>query len=288
MKTVLVTGCSSGIGFATALAFARKGFRVIATVRNMEKANTLQKIASEEKINIDIRQLDVTHDHSIQSFVNNILNDYKNIDILINNAGSGLLGTSEQTSLSQAHEIMNINFFGTWCMTKAILPSMRLNKSGRIISVTSIGGVIGQPFNDVYCAAKFAVEGMMESLAPVVKRLGIHVSLVEPGPVNSEFISSTLIKSPELRADLENDYKLMLDSYSQATKSAFSQLAQTPDEIAKIILEIAEVKSPHFRYQTSEISQKIASLKFADPTGNQVINLSGSRLPEVVREIEYN
>lgn len=288
MKTVLITGCSSGIGCSTALLFARKGFRVIATMRNLEKANALQKRLAEENMSIDIRQLDVTQDRFIQSFVKNILHDYKKIDVLINNAGSGLLGTLEQTSLSQAQEIMNTNFFGAWCMTKAILPSMRSNKAGHIISVTSIGGVIGQPFNDAYCAAKFATEGMMESLAPVLKRLGIHVSLIEPGPVNSEFVSSTLNKSSELSSDLECDYRTMLDSYSQATKNAFSQFAQSPDDIAKIILDVAMDKSPCFRYQTSEVSRKMASLKFVDPTGNQVIAATGSRLPDLVRQIELS
>lgn len=282
MKSVLITGCSSGIGFSTALEFACKGFQVIATVKNPEKADVLKSIATEEKLPIDIRQLDVTQDHAIQTFVKNILDEYKKIDILINNAGSGLLGTLEQTSLSAAQEIMNINFFGTWRMTKAILPDMRLRKSGRIISVTSIGGVIGQPFNDAYCAAKFAVEGMMESLAPVLKRFGIHVSLVEPGPVNSKFVSSTLDKSPELCDELECDYRAMLDSYSQATQQAFSQFAQTPDDIAKVIFRIATDQLPCFRYQTSDLSAKIASLKLLDPTGNQVIQLSGSRLPETI------
>ena len=146
---------------------------------------------------------------------------YNNIDILINNAGSGFLGTLEQTSLSQAQEIMDVNFFGVWRLTQAVLPSMRKNKSGHIISITSVGGIMGQPFNDAYCAAKFAVEGMMESLAPVVKRFGVNVSLVEPGPVSSEFVDCALSKIPNLHSDLENDYKAMLDSYYQVTTNTF-------------------------------------------------------------------
>ena len=282
MKTVLITGCSSGIGLSTALEFARNGFQVIATMRNLDKAAKLQKIAEDENLAIDIKQLDVTQVDLIGSFIENILDEYKKLDVLINNAGAGLLGTLEQTSLAEAQAVMNINFFGTWNMTKAVLPSMRSNKAGRIISVTSMGGVMGQPFNDIYCAAKFAVEGMMESLAPVLKRLGIHISLVEPGPVNSEFASSTLDNSPELRVDLQKDYKSMLDSYCEGAKVAFSRFAQSPDEVAKIMVEIAKDASPSLRYQTSEISKKIASTKFADPTGNQCVALSGSRLPEVI------
>src|SRR3990167_2866528 len=275
MKAILITGASTGIGYATALSFARAGFQVIATMRNLNKNKTLQENIKQEGLNIDIRQLDVTDDHSAETLVNDILNKYQKIDILINNAGFGFLGTLEQTSLSQAQEIMDVNFFGVWRLTQAVLPSMRKNKSGHIISITSVGGVIGQPFNDAYCAAKFAVEGMMESLAPVVRHFGIQVSLVEPGPVNSDFVSSTLNKSPDLHFDLENDYRTMLDSYSQATRNAFTQLAQSPDDIAKCLLEIATEEQAHFKYQTSEISKKIANLKFTDSTGNQVIALSG-------------
>ena len=273
--TILITGCSSGIGLAAALAFARQGFQVIATMRNLDKSNTLKTCMHEENLDIDIRQLDVTDEASIQLLIHKILEKYKKIDILLNNAGAGFLGTLEQTSLSQAQEIMDVNFFGTWRLTQAVLPGMRINRSGHIISVTSVGGIFGQPFNDAYCAAKFAVEGMMESLAPVVKQFGIQVSLVEPGPVNSEFVSTVRSKNQNLAID---DYAEMLQSYSQSTMDVFAQFAQTPEEIAKIILEIATDKSADFRYQTSEISKRIAKMKFADSTGNQVIALTESRL----------
>ncbi len=282
MKTVLITGCSSGIGFATALSFAKQGFHVIATMRNLDKSKRLQNKAQAEHLNIDIRQLDVTDESSTQSLIDNIINDYKNIDILINNAGSGFLGTLEQTSLSQAQEIMDVNFFGVWRVTKAILPHMRKNKSGHIISITSVGGIIGQPFNDAYCAAKFAIEGMMESLAPVVNRFGIQVSLIEPGPVNSEFITSTLSKSLDLNLDLQNDYKEMLEAYTEATQNVFAQFAESPEEIAAFILAVATSKPASFRYQSSELSKTIANLKFVDPTGNQAVAFSGSRLPEII------
>lgn len=282
MKTVLITGSSSGVGFATALSFAREGYCVIATMRNLEKSDLLQIAIKTENLSIDIRQLDITNEHSIQKIVKNVLEDYAAIDILINNAGSGFLGTLEQTSLSDAQNVMDVNFFGVWRLTQAVLPSMRQNKQGHIISITSVGGVIGQPFNEAYCAAKFAVEGLMESLAPVVKRFSVSVSLVEPGPIHSDFIESTLKKSPSLDIDLVKDYQSMFDSYSEATKNAFLQFGQTPDEIAKVLLKIAKSENPDFRYQTSDISKKIAKIKFSDPTGNEIIALSGSRLPEKV------
>jgi NAD(P)-dependent dehydrogenase (short-subunit alcohol dehydrogenase family) len=281
MQTVLITGSSSGVGSAAALAFAKAGFQVIATLRNVEKGHVLKLKAQQEGLNIDIRQLDITDENSVTTAVNNILQDYKRIDVLINNAGTGYLGTLEQTSLAEAQSVMDVNFFGVWRLTQAVLPGMRQNKSGRIISITSVGGVIGQPFNDAYCAAKFAVEGFMESLAPVVKRFGIQVSVIEPGPINSEFVSSTLNNSPKLAAELEADYSAMFESYMAATKNTFAQLAQMPQEIAEVLLTAALANEPNFRYQTSETSKKIAALKLVDSTGNQVIALTGSRLPEI-------
>jgi short-subunit dehydrogenase len=122
----------------------------------------------------------------------------------------------------------------------------------------------------------------MESLAPVAQRLGIQVSLVEPGPVSSEFVSTTLDTSPTLSDALEKDYAIMLASYAESTKNAFAQLAQTPNDIAKILLEIATAEKAHFRYQTSAQGKKAAELKFVDTTGNTTIELVGSRLPAAI------
>src|SRR3990167_242727 len=252
MKTVLMTGTSSGIGYEAALVFARAGYQVVATMRNLDKKHTPQEIAIQEKLNINIKKLDVTNEQSVQKVVNDLLQNNGRIDILINNAGAGFLGALEQTTLSQIQDMMDVNFFGTCRLVKAVLPSMRKGKSGRIISISSVGGVSGHPFNDAYCAAKFAVEGLMESLAPVAKRFGVQISLVEPGPVNSDFVSSTLHKSPELSAELE-------------------EIGQTPTEIANILLEVASAEKPQLRYQTSELSHKMVGLKLVDPTGNKTI-----------------
>jgi short-subunit dehydrogenase len=280
METVLITGTSSGIGYETAILFAKKGYRVIATMRNLLKAQALQKIIANESLNITIKHLDVSDNKSIELVVNEIIQKYGHLDILINNAGAGFLGTLEQTTLSQAQEIMDVNFFGVWRLTQAVMPFMRKNKLGHIISVSSIGGLIGQPFNDAYSAAKFAVEGLMESLAPVVKKFGIHVSLIEPGPVNSDFVSSLKQISPALTEDLMYDYQPMLGAYLNATGAAFAQSAQNPEDIAEVILEAAMSKQPCLRYQTSELYKKFAGIKLADITGNQVIALTGSRLSE--------
>ncbi|WP_165474797.1 SDR family oxidoreductase [Legionella nagasakiensis] len=281
MKIVFITGASSGIGCAAALDFARAGCHVIAGVRQISKGAYLEECARVENLNLTLASIDVTDDQSVHSAIESIISRYKKIDILINNAGAGFLGTMEQTTLEQAQQVMNVNFFSVWRVTQAVFPTMRKNRSGRIITITSIGGLVGQPFNDAYCAAKFAIEGMMESLAPVAQRLGIHISLVEPGPVNSEFVDKTLQKAPELPSELEHDYRACLESYKQASVQSFANFGQTPGEISKQLLVIASANRPDFRYQTSNLSRKVAAIKLADTQGNQVLKFAGSRLPEM-------
>src|SRR5207244_5542894 len=138
----------------------------------------------------------------------------------------------------------------------------------RIISVTSIGGLIGQPFNDAYCAAKFAVEGWM---APVVKRLGIHVSVIEPGPVNTEFVAAVRASAAG-RAELESEpYRPLLAAYIAGTQEAFATVGQTGDDVAAVIVEAATAESPHLRYVPSEVVRGLVARKYVDPTGDTVL-----------------
>ena len=164
-RTALVTGASSGIGLETAVALSLAGFEVVATMRNLARREHLDARADGAGVTLDIRELDVQSQPSVLACIKAVLERYGQIDLLVNNAGSGYLGAMEQTSDATLQRVMDVNFFGVWRLTQAVLPSMRRAGSGHIISVTSIGGLLGQPFNDAYCALKFAVEGFMESLA---------------------------------------------------------------------------------------------------------------------------
>lgn len=119
---------------------------------------------------------------------------------------------------------MDVNFYGVCRVTQAVIPQMRAARAGRIISVTSIGGLIGQPFNDAYCAAKFAVEGLMESLAPVLRRFGIHVSLIEPGPIHTEFVANVdpSVQALNQRVGPDDEYRPLIDAYRRATQEVFA------------------------------------------------------------------
>ena len=146
----LVTGTSSGIGLETSIALAKAGFTVVATMRNLERSATLREKAKEVGVELDIRKLDITSDQDAEGCISSILTDHGAIDLLVNNAGSGFVGTLEQLSLEDIHEVLQVDFIGTARITKLVLPHMREYRTGRVLSITSVGGVVGQPFNDAY------------------------------------------------------------------------------------------------------------------------------------------
>ncbi len=277
-SVALVTGTSSGIGLFTAVQLAQAGFSVVATMRNPAKAGALQAEAAAAGVELDVRALDVQDAASITACVNGVLGDYGRIDLLVNNAGSGFLATFEETTFEQLTQVMDVNFYGVWRVTEAVFPHMRRAGSGRIITNTSIGGLIGQPFNDAYCAAKFAVEGFMESLAPVASRLGVHVSIVEPGPVNTEFVATVrekLVQGAPTEASAA--YATMRDSYLAASSQVFA-MAQTGADVARVMVEAATAEKPHLRYVTSDLVRGIAGRKYVDLTGDSIVAMTGARL----------
>lgn len=271
----LVTGTSSGIGLSTAVALAKAGYQVVATMRNLDKRNHLEELARQENVEVDLQHLDVQDQHSVQTTIDYVIKKYGKIDLLVNNAGAGFVGTTEQTSIDEVRQVMDVNFISVWRMTQAVLPLMRTAGRGHIISVSSIGGLVGQPFNDAYCAAKFAVEGMMESLAPVVSGMGIRISVIEPGPVNTKFVENVGgVGNAEESADEADAYAEALSSYLQAVRGRFATGGQTPDDIASVIVEAARAEQPHFRYQTSDFIKNVVASKFVDPSGDQQLQMS--------------
>jgi NAD(P)-dependent dehydrogenase (short-subunit alcohol dehydrogenase family) len=273
----LITGTSTGIGLATAVALAKAGYTTVATMRDTARAGALQERAAAEGVTVELERLDVTDQGSIDAAISAVIDRHERIDVLVNNAGSGFLGTVEQTSTEDARRVFDVDFFGVWSMTKAVLPHMRAAGSGRIINIASVGGIAGQPFNDAYCAAKFAVEGLSEALAPVARRLGIHVSVIEPGAVNTSFVDTVASAAAPLFADSEDPYRPLLDSYLAATREHF-EAGQTGDDVAEVIVKALSDDPPHMRYQTSRTARLLAKAKFADPDGDATVEFVGSRL----------
>ncbi len=187
-KVALVTGSSSGIGLSTAVELALNGYRVVATMRNLENRGRLEDAAQKAGVGdrLDLRRLDITEVESLSGAVEAIVRDHGRIDVLVNNAGFSSAGFAEDMQMHELRDQLETNFFGNVAMTKAVLPVMRKQKSGHIIQVSSVTGRAAPPMIGGYSASKFALEGWSEALRIEVHSLGIRVVLVEPGSYDTD------------------------------------------------------------------------------------------------------
>lgn len=267
---VLITGCSSGIGLAAAVEFARNGFTTVATMRDLAKADPLRAALAAAGASADIRLLDVDDPMSVGAAVAAVTADHGQIDIVVSNAGVAADGTLEELSLDDIRAVFETNFFGTVSLFKAVLPSMRERGNGRLIAVSSVAGALGQPFNDAYCASKQALEGLLESLHPVAAQVGVHVSVVEPGPVLGQFVQHGA--APSERA-AGGPYAAARARFQAVQEGGYAG-AQTPTEIAEVLVQVARAEVPVFRHQTSEGVSKLVGVKLKDLTGERLTGLT--------------
>ncbi len=273
-RVALVTGTSSGIGLHTAVGLARAGLHVVATVRNPARADPLRAAAAAADVDIEIAALEVTDATQAQRCVQDVLDRHARLDVLVNNAGRGRVGPLEQLDDGALQEQLDVNYLAVARLTRLVLPIMRAAGHGRIVTVTSVGGVVGQPFADAYCAAKFAVEGLMQSLAPVAARFGVDVCVVEPAAVASDFVANTGAQLPGDEAAEPaagtDPYARLLAAYLLRTATAFSA-AQTPEDAAAAVVEAATTDTPRFRTQTSDTASAFAGLSLRDLNGGAVL-----------------
>ncbi|KAM6042650.1 retinol dehydrogenase 8-like isoform 1-T1 [Theristicus caerulescens] len=276
-KTVLITGCSSGIGLALAVRLARdkqRRFRVIATMRNVGRSGALAAAAGPALgRTLEIKQLDVCDEGSIRACLDSIPG--RHVDVLVSNAGVGMAGPLECQSLAAMQSLMDTNFFGLVRLVKEVLPDMKRRRGGHIVVISSIMGLQGIVFNDIYAASKFAVEGFCESLVVQALRFNVaapspgRISLVEPGPVMTEF-EAKLYEEAE-RADYSRTdpetADIFTNLYLRNSKDVFASLGQTPEDIAEHTLRVIEAAQPPFRHQTNAAYTPMAALKHADPSG---------------------
>jgi NAD(P)-dependent dehydrogenase (short-subunit alcohol dehydrogenase family) len=232
MASVLITGSSSGIGRATALAFGRAGHRVHATMRDLKRGDELRKTAEEEKLPISISTLDVDSDSSVRDGVARIIRESGPIDVLVNNAGFAPIGSVEETPLGVFRAVMETNYFGVIRCIQAVLPSMRERRSGCIINVSSISGRIAMAPMTPYQASKFALEGMSEGLAQEVKPFNIRVAIVEPGIIDTP--------AARLIADYHSHSSYPHERRFAALFTGSLQTERPASMVGQTILEIAE------------------------------------------------
>jgi NAD(P)-dependent dehydrogenase (short-subunit alcohol dehydrogenase family) len=244
-KVAVVTGSSSGIGYATAFQLARNGYLTFATMRNPEKGSDLIGAAKNEGLPIEVEQLNITDPDSINDFMTRINKTVGRIDVLVNNAGYWLIGALEDLSIREIQDQLDTNLLGTIRVTRQVLPLMRERKSGTIVNVTSALGRFGLPAMSGYVASKFALEGITESLAYEVAPFGIKVILIEPGVVKTKVKDNSVVGRRAIRND--SPYSSMLGSFNAAFNVLWEN-ASTSDQVAATILQAISSPEPKLRY----------------------------------------
>ncbi|MGA8163618.1 MAG: SDR family oxidoreductase [Waddliaceae bacterium] len=266
-KIVLITGSSRGIGRKTAIALAEQGHRVYASMRRPSPQTEFSEVSKESKQNIFVKTLDVIDKRSIEKTVEEIMEEAGRVDVVINNAGHGLLGPIELVTEKEIHEQFDVNVYGVIRVIQAVLPIMRRQKSGHVINISSIGGIVSNPFLGVYCATKHALEALSASLAATVFPWNIKVTVVQPAATATEF-GKVLFQT---EAGEGNPYRESCEQYRSELLDRLEE-GQPPEEIADLIAEIIQLKHPRFRYQTNERGISLAKQFVTDPSGDDWLN----------------
>jgi NAD(P)-dependent dehydrogenase (short-subunit alcohol dehydrogenase family) len=253
MRSVLITGTSSGIGRATAVVLASRGWHVFATMRNVEKRSLLEQALKEADVQnaVEIEQLDVLSHASIQAAAGSILSRTGNeLDAVVHNAGVAAAGALEDVPEAELRRVMDTNFFGVLGLTRALLPAFRSQGHGRIVIVSSEAAFLGQPANAIYCASKWAIEGWAESIVFELEPFGIEVSLIEPGPYRTEIWKSTARIQPQ-----GSPYRSWVQQVFRAGDAHAASMARDQKEVALVIAGALEARRPRFRYPVGPLAR---------------------------------
>jgi NAD(P)-dependent dehydrogenase (short-subunit alcohol dehydrogenase family) len=244
---VLITGTSSGIGRAIASAFAAKGFEVFGTSRNPQR--------NEPIAGVELLPLDVSDQASVTSAVSTVIQRAGRIDVLVNNAGVGVFGAAEESSIAQAQELFDTNFFGLIRVTNEVLPYLRAQRSGRIINISSVLGFLPAPYGALYAASKHAVEGYSESLDHETREFGVRVSLVEPGYTDTAFDANGADPDSPIES-----YRALREHVKEGLIKAV-RAGDDPSVVAKVVLRAATSRTPKLRYPAGPLARQLTVLK---------------------------
>ena len=279
VRVALVTGSSSGLGLALSVALAREGYATVATMRDPARGDALRAAAAEAGVELDVRALDVTDTDSVAACTAGAIADHGRLDVLVNNAGAGFVRTTEQATEADIRANLDVNLMGVIRCTKAVIGHMRERRSGHVINVTSVGGLVGQPFNEIYCAAKFAVEGYTEALASYVQpHFGVRFTAVEPGGISSAFAASALAHFQASGGMIDDEYRPLLERYiggAEARRTSAERsgtpIFQTPEEVAAVVLACLAADEPPVRVRTSDWAETLCETKTGlDPDGRKL------------------
>jgi NAD(P)-dependent dehydrogenase (short-subunit alcohol dehydrogenase family) len=240
-KTWFITGSSQGIGLTLVKKLLAQGYNVAATARNL---STLQKAVGSDSSQFLPLKVDLANEESVASAVRSALDHFQSIDVLVNNAGYGLIGGIEETSHEEVKAIFDVNVFGLLHVTRAVLPHMRAAGFGHIFNISSVFGLISGAGWGIYCGTKFAVEGLSEALAQEVKKFGINTTLIEPGYVRTNFLSSGSVVTPQnpIKAYGEID-----EERRKHREDIPGNQIGDPQKIADVIIQTAHTTEPPLR-----------------------------------------
>jgi short-subunit dehydrogenase len=253
MKTVIITGSTSGIGEACVKIFLKNSWKVIATGRNIEKLEKLKGLGA------DIFKLDVTKQVDINNLITHIVNSNIKVDVLVNNAGYGQFGTIEEITDEQARAQFDTNVFGLAAMTRAIIPHMRDNGGGRIVNISSLAGLTSLPGGGWYAASKFAVEALSDALRWETKQFGIKVSLIEPGPIQTGFAE---VVNTNITVAETSPYGSLISDLTQSTKGI---KGGTAEGCARKVYRAASSRFPRNRYLVTGLAVIVKILLYILP-----------------------
>jgi NAD(P)-dependent dehydrogenase (short-subunit alcohol dehydrogenase family) len=251
-RVALVTGASSGIGEATAHELLAAGFTVYGTSRRAD--------AGEEREGVVFLPLDVTDDQSAADAVREVLGRSGRIDVLVNNAGLGVAGAAEESSIEQARALFDTNLFGSIRMTRAVLPQMRKQGSGRIINLSSVLGLVPAPFGALYAASKHAIEGYSESLDHEVREHGVRVLLIEPAYTRTSFDSNSI------PADQPLPVYARRREVSNVVMAEAIKGGDEPSVVGKVIVAAATDSRPRLRYPAGPVARRVSKLRRFAPS----------------------
>lgn len=272
---VLITGCSSGIGLHLALRLASdpsRRFKVYATLRDLRAQGPLREAAQSRGCppgSLEMLQLDVRDADSVAAARARVTEG--RVDVLVCNAGRGLLGPLEVQEAGAVGSVLDVNVAGTVRTLQAFLPDMKRRRSGRVLVTGSMGGLMGLPFNAVYCASKFAIEGLCESLAVLLPPFGVHVSLIECGPVRTAF-QEKLEGGPGGALDgADAETRDLFSRYQRHLERIFHEAAQDPEEVTEVFLAALRAPRPALRYFSTERFLPLVRMRVTDPSGRSYV-----------------
>jgi NAD(P)-dependent dehydrogenase (short-subunit alcohol dehydrogenase family) len=249
LEPVLVTGATDGLGRATAILLAERGYRVFAGGRSAERRAALEEFAREKKLPLEVLQLDVTSDMSVDATVSEIERRAGPVEALVNNAGIGIGAAMEEISIADMLKQFETNLFGVMRVTRRVLPEMRKRRRGRIVNMSSVAGKLAGPIMGPYCASKHALEAVSDSMRLELYPFGVQVILIEPGFIATSIGRNSMELSAGYANGAENSpYRAIYEAFRESFASSMKNSGTTPKDCAEVILRAIEAKNPRARY----------------------------------------